>query len=472
MLLALLVGCLFDRATYERRLNELTDHDGDGFAYEDDCDDDNVEISPDVVELCDGLDQDCDGEIDDGFAGRAETCDGVDEDCDGVIDDDVVDGTTWYGDADGDEHGLATVVTTACLEPDAYSADGDDCDDGNGAKYPGATEVPYDGIDQDCSGADLVDVDGDGAAAEAAGGDDCDDADPTIYPSAAETWEDGFVDNDCVEGNEGVRVEYAATWLGQTDEGQFGYRLGALADLDGDGREEFWASPLFDARFGTWGGAVYVMNADSKTDLTDAGQLTPDIERTFLGVSGGVGPDVDGNGALDAVFGGDGHDGGRGAAWILDSASLAAGGTVALPGSARAWVLGEEPSSYLAHDIAVLPDFSGDGSSVLAVTLRTIQASWAQNRANFFFSTGRPRAHSVRRTPPVALKATTGAANSAWASGRLPTSMGTESTTTSSSSRSATWWSFFPAAYWRPRFLATPSRALPAPGPANPEPVT
>ncbi|GDX80260.1 hypothetical protein LBMAG42_20710 [Deltaproteobacteria bacterium] len=369
MLLLVLAGCLFDRATYERRLNELTDHDGDGFAYEDDCDDQNAELSPDTEELCDGVDQDCDGEIDDGFAGRAETCDGTDEDCNGVIDDEPVDGTTWYGDADGDGHGLASVVTTACLQPTAYAAAGDDCDDANGAKYPGGTEVPYDGIDQDCSGGDLADVDGDGADAEAAGGDDCNDADAEIYPSAAETWEDGFVDNDCVGGNEGVREEYSATWLGQTDTGQFGYRLGALADLDGDGREEFWSSPLFDPRFGTWGGSVYVLHSDAAADLSDAGQVTPDIERTFLGVSGDVGPDVDGNGALDVVFGGDGHDGGRGAAWILDGASLAAAGTVALPGPARAWVFGEEPSSYLAHELAVLPDFSGDGGAILAVTL-------------------------------------------------------------------------------------------------------
>lgn len=69
MFLLLLAGCLFDRATYERRLNELTDHDG------------------------------------------------VDQDCDGEIDEEDADGTTGYGDADGDGHGLASVVTTACSQP-------------------------------------------------------------------------------------------------------------------------------------------------------------------------------------------------------------------------------------------------------------------------------------------------------------------------------------------------------------------
>jgi hypothetical protein len=70
---------------------------------------------------------------------------------------------------------------------------GDDCNDTNAAVHPTATEIPYDGIDQDCSGADLVDADGDGAN----GPDfDCDDEDPARYPAATEIPEDG-IDQDC-----------------------------------------------------------------------------------------------------------------------------------------------------------------------------------------------------------------------------------------------------------------------------------
>ena len=82
------------------------------------------------------------------------------------------------------------------LDLDADGFDTDDCDDSNPGVFPGAIEIPYDGVDQDCDGADLVDWDGDGAIGLAAGGDDCDDIDPWTWPGAPETPYDG-VDQDC-----------------------------------------------------------------------------------------------------------------------------------------------------------------------------------------------------------------------------------------------------------------------------------
>ena len=78
----------------------------------------------------------------------------------------------------------------------ATAAGGDDCDDTDSAVFPGAPEVPYDGVDQDCDGADRTDVDGDGQDAQVVGGDDCDDHDAGVYTGATELSYDG-IDQDC-----------------------------------------------------------------------------------------------------------------------------------------------------------------------------------------------------------------------------------------------------------------------------------
>jgi hypothetical protein len=63
----------------------------------------------------------------------------------------------------------------------------EDCDDGDAAIFPGATET----CDNDCDGAVDEDSDGDGVAVC----DDCNDADPATYPGAPERCD--FRDNDC-----------------------------------------------------------------------------------------------------------------------------------------------------------------------------------------------------------------------------------------------------------------------------------
>ncbi len=93
-----------------------------------------------------------------------------------------------------------TQTETACASDpgdcDGYTAADGDCDDDDPTVYPGADEVPYDGIDQDCDGEDLTDVDGDGFDATEAGGTDCDDSAADVNPDAMEIPCSG-VDENC-----------------------------------------------------------------------------------------------------------------------------------------------------------------------------------------------------------------------------------------------------------------------------------
>ncbi len=88
---------------------------------------------------------------------------------------------------------------------DGVTAEAGDCDDRNRFAFPGASDHPGDGVDQDCDGADarpvpepaMSDMDRDGVTAEAG---DCDDLNRVVVPGAREVSFDG-VDSDC-DGDE------------------------------------------------------------------------------------------------------------------------------------------------------------------------------------------------------------------------------------------------------------------------------
>ncbi len=176
----------------------------------DDCNDNDKNINPAAIEICDGIDNNC----------STKTDEGCDDDADGFCD-------------------AAMTMTSAALcskstKPAAgQTKAGDDCNDANDKVFPGQIEACND-LDDNCSGKadEGCDDDADGycdstmvvvtPAGKPAGssptscssskpgqGDDCNDTNPSIKPSAPEVCNDsddncsGKIDEGCDDDKDG-----------------------------------------------------------------------------------------------------------------------------------------------------------------------------------------------------------------------------------------------------------------------------
>jgi hypothetical protein len=178
-----IAGCKHDTVD----MSQL-DQDDDGSKFFDDCDDLDSRRSPDFVEIKDnGIDDDC--------SPKNAPKELMDEDGDGYPVETHDDWLAAFPDPD----------PSADIWPELAWPDVADCDDhpedGGASIFPGATDIAYDGIDEDCAGDDDYDFDRDGfvrdvdAESSALPAGDCDDTRADVYPGAPET-ADG-IDSDC-----------------------------------------------------------------------------------------------------------------------------------------------------------------------------------------------------------------------------------------------------------------------------------
>ncbi len=295
------------------------DIDGDGFGnvsvtYEgcpeegfvdnsEDCDDNNLEVSPNSTESCDEVDNNCDGQIDEGLlisayidsdedgygdsynpvelcevtAGYSlvdgdcddinsevtpaaiEVCDGIDNNCDGLTDDATAIGALiWYRDADLDGFGDPIDLLYHCDPQLGYVDNNLDCAPTNNSQYPGALEY-CNGIDDDCNGqidegnaigsqTFYADMDGDGF------GDNTNASQLCQQPS-------GSVSNnlDCDDGDDSVYLSAPEICDGQVN--SCGNLLSlSESDLDTDG----YVSCTIDVN--GWDGVSSVLGGDDCDD--------------------------------------------------------------------------------------------------------------------------------------------------------------------------------------------------------------
>jgi len=331
---------------------EIIDNDGDGFAADDDCDDDDPSLG--------SIDQDAD-------------CDGTltAEDCDDT------DASLNLADADGD----------------GFSSCDGDCDDDDADRRPDAT----DGLlaDNDCDGetasslsladyefvgemgkvkknmpdyagrrvATAGDVDGDGLddiLIGARGNDDGGwDAGKTYLILGRSLDDDSTIDLSSADYE----------FVGEYDHDYAGNSVATAGDVDGDGRDDVLVGAYGNDDGGNSAGKACLflassLGGDSSIELSSADyEFVGENESDYAGVTVATAGDVDGDGLDDILVGADRNDdagNSAGKAYLILGSSLGNNPSINLS-SADYELVGENDHDYAGSSVATAGDVDGDG---------------------------------------------------------------------------------------------------------------
>ncbi len=260
-------------------------------------------------------------------------------------------------------------------DSDGYTTDDGDCNNNDPTVNPGVPEEPCDGVDNDCNEAtaDEPDLDGDGYSTCPGDEEDCDDADPDVNPGVEEVCDNQIDDNcsgtpdHCGFASPFDVADADAILSGEDEWSLAGWALAGSPDLTGDGGNDL----LVGSPGGWVSGRVYVVDGTTTgpSDLSAAHSiLLGDAPYDFTGEAVAVAEDVTGDGARDVLVGapawGGGEDGAYGAVFVV---SDPAPGYTELGTEYTARITGDGEDDELGYSVSVAGDANGDGVEDLLV---------------------------------------------------------------------------------------------------------